>query len=200
MFRTLSLAVAAGILSASTAFAAPEIGKPAPDFSAADISGKPVSLAAFKGRLVVLEWNNPECPFVKKHYDSGNMQKLQSEAVAKEVVWLTVNSSAAGKQGNLTAATAGEYVQKQKASPAHYILDPEGKIGTLYEAKTTPHMFVIDKTGTLAYMGAIDDKPSTQAADIPDATNYVLAALDSLAAGKPVTVTATQAYGCNIKY
>lgn len=198
MFR--SLFAAALILFSTTALAAPEIGKPAPDFTATDQNGKTVKLSDFKGRVTVLEWNNPECPFVKKHYDSGNMQKLQAYAHDNKVVWLAVNSSAEGKQGNMTMAQAKEHLAQSKSTVDHYLLDPEGKIGMLYEAKTTPHMFVIDKNGNLAYMGAIDDKPSTDAKDIDGATNYVRAALDSLMAGKPVAVADTKAYGCNVKY
>jgi hypothetical protein len=194
------IALALSLLVAAPAWAAPKIGEPAPEFSAQDISGAAQSLAQYKGKVVVLEWNNPGCPFVKKFYDGGRMQKFQADAVAKGVVWLVVNSSAAGKQGSMTADEAKAQLATWKSTPTAYILDPEGKIGKLYEAKTTPHMYVVDKDGKLAYMGAIDDKPSTDAKDIDGAKNYVFAALDAIAAGKPVENASTTAYGCNVKY
>lgn len=186
--------------SVSAAFAAPEAGNPAPDFTAADASGKTVKLSDYKGRVVVLEWHNPECPFVKKHYGSGNMQKLQSYAQGQQAVWITVNSGAPGKQGAMTPAEAKAFVEKHKLAIDHYIADPEGKIGKLYDAKTTPHMFVIDKDGNVAYMGAIDDRPSADPKDIAAATNYVRAALDALKSGTPLVMTSTQSYGCSVKY
>jgi peroxiredoxin len=199
MFRSFLAAISVACFAFAAA-AAPEAGKPAPDFTATDIHGKTVSVSALKGKTVILEWNNPDCPFVVKHYGSGNMQKLQAYAQEQKAVWLTVNSSATGKQGNLTTEQAKNYIAKQNAAPDHYLLDPEGKIGKLYDAKTTPHMFVIDKDGNIAYMGAIDDKASTDARDVATAKNYVTATLDSLAGGNPVSVTSTQAYGCNVKY
>ncbi len=180
--------------------AAPAIGKPAPDFTATAVDGDSVTLSEYKGKIVVLEWNNPGCPFVHKHYDSGNMQKLQSYAVGKGVVWLTINSSASGKQGHMDNALAKDYIDKEKLTATHYILDPAGKIGKLYGAKTTPHMFVIDAKGNVAYMGAIDDNPTPDPAAVKDAKNYVRAAIDDLLAGKPVAVASTQSYGCSVKY
>lgn len=180
--------------------AAPVVGQPAPDFTATDIDGKPVKLADLKGKIVVLEWNNPDCPFVVKHYDTKNMQKVQTETTAKDVVWLTINSSAEGQQGSLTAEKATEYVTKSAATPSHYILDPKGEIGTLYQAKTTPHMFVIGKDGVLAYAGAIDDNPTPRHEAVATAKNYVTAAVDALIAGKPVEVATSQPYGCGVKY
>lgn len=187
-------------LLAAPALAAPEIGKPAPDFTASDTNGTSVTLSTLKGKIVVLEWTNPQCPFVVKHYGSGNMQKLQSDAKAKGVVWISVNSSAAGKEGHLSAETANKTLAENKAAPAHLILDADGTIGKLYDAKTTPHMFVIDAKGNLAYMGAIDDKASVDPADIPSAHNYVTAAIDALLAGKAPEMANTKSYGCGVKY
>lgn len=191
---------AAAFLLPSFAFASAQIGKPAPAFKAVDIEGKAQSIAQYKGKIVVLEWNNPECPFVHKFYDGGAMQKFQADAIEKGVVWLTINSGAKGKQGYINARQAKEMLAARKSSPSAYILDPEGKIGQLYGAKTTPHMFVIDAKGNLAYAGAIDDKPGTDAGDIDSATNYVNAAIDALLAGKSVEKASTTAYGCGVKY
>lgn len=182
------------------AHAAPEIGKPAPDFTGTSIEGKTVKLSEHKGKVVVLEWHNPGCPFVKKHYDGGNMQKLQGYAKGKDVVWMTINSGAEGKQGNMTAAQAKEMFEVNKLASSHYILDPEGTIGKLYEAKTTPHMFVVDAKGNLVYMGAIDSNSSADPKTIEGATNYVRAALDAIATGKTPKVTTSTAYGCSVKY
>lgn len=182
------------------AFAAPKIGAPAPAFTATDVNGKSHSLADYKGKTVVLEWNNPECPFVKKHYGSGNMQALQAAAAKDGVVWLTVNSSADGTQGNMKPQAAKQWLAAQKAAPAAYLLDEKGTVGRLYEAKTTPHMYVIDPKGTLVYMGGIDDKPTANPDDIKTARNYVTAALTSVKAGQPVADTVTKPYGCSVKY
>lgn len=188
-------------LHATIALAAPEIGKPAPDFNVADHTGKPAKLSGYKGKTVVLEWHNPECPFVKKHYGSGNMQALQSNARSEHgVVWIMVNSGAVGKQGHMTPEQASAFLENNKLKADHYIVDADGAIGKLYDAKTTPHMFVVDKEGNLAYMGAIDDKSSADPADIAGARNHVRAALEELAAGKPVTVASSQSYGCSVKY
>lgn len=176
------------------------IGEKAPDFSAKDVAGETHSLEQHKGKLIVLEWHNPGCPFVRKYYDAGHMQALQKDAIEKGVVWLVVNSGAEGKQGHMTPSAAKEYLAKAGATPSGYILDADGKIGQLYGAKTTPHMFVIDKHGTLVYAGAIDSVPSADAADIAGAKNYVKAALDALLTDTPVAVTQTQAYGCSVKY
>jgi peroxiredoxin len=173
---------------------------PAPDFVGTDSYGKTVTLSELRGRTVVLEWSNHGCPFVGKHYRSGNMQALQKEAVGQGVVWLTILSSAPGTQGNVTAAEANELTRSRGASPTAVILDPSGTIGRAYDARTTPHMFVIDKTGTLVYMGGIDDKPTTDVADIATAKNYVRLALGAVAAGKPVQEAVTRPYGCSVKY
>lgn len=193
----LALLLTVGI--ASTAPAA-TVGEAAPAFTATAADGATVKLEDYKGKIVVLEWFNKECPFVRKHYDSKNMQNLQKELTAKDVVWLTVNSSAEGKQGHETAASATETIAKEGAAPTHFLLDGDGTIGKLYDAKTTPHMFVIDKDGKLAYSGAIDDKASTYTSDIEGAKNYVRAAVDSLEKGEAVAETSTKSYGCGVKY
>lgn len=180
--------------------AAPEIGKIAPDFEATDINGKPFKLSDHKGKIVVLEWSNHQCPFVVKHYGSGNMQKVQKETRAKGVEWVTIVSSAKGRQGNVTPEEAAQIVKDTGADIDTKILDPSGTIGKLYDAKTTPHMFVIDVDGSLAYAGAIDDKSSPNPKTLEGANNYVVAAVDELIAGKPVTTSQTQPYGCSVKY
>ncbi len=176
------------------------VGKAAPDFSLTDTNGRPVSLASFRGKTVVLEWNNPECPTVKKHYDSGNMQKTQAAAAADGVVWLTVNSSGEGNQGHMTAAEAKSFAAGQQSRRTAYLLDPDGAVGKTYGAKTTPHLYVINPSGTLVYNGGIDDKPTQDPADIATARNHVLAALGELKAGKPVSVPTSKPYGCSVKY
>lgn len=193
-------AVAVAALAASVAHAAPKVGEPAPAFTATDINGKTRSLAEFKGKYVVLEWHNQSCPFVKKHYESGNMQKLQTELTGKGAVWLSIISSAPGKQGHVTPDEEKAYLAAQKAAPSDVLLDPEGTVGQAYGAKTTPHMFVIDDKGVLVYAGAIDDNPSSDAADAATAKNYVRAAYDEASAGKPVTTASTAPYGCGVKY
>ena len=195
------LAVAALTSAAPwTAIAAPTVGQPAPQFTATDSHGKKVSLADQKGKYVVLEWHNQGCPYVVKHYESGNMQRLQKDLTGKGVVWLTVISSAPGKQGHVSPAEADAYVKEKGASPTAVLLDDDGAVGHLYGAKTTPHMFVIDDKGTLVYAGAIDDKPTTDQADVADAKSYILAAYQEAKAGKPVTTAATAPYGCSVKY
>jgi len=184
------------VLASATA----KVGEPAPDFTAKDIDGKERKLSEFKGKMVVLEWHNQGCPFVKKHYGSGNMQKLQKELTGQGVVWLTVISSAPGKQGFVTATEEQTYLKDQKASPTDVLLDPDGKVGHLYGAKTTPHMFLVDAKGTLLYDGAIDDNSSADPDDVATAKNYVLAAYQEAKAGKPVTVGTTAPYGCSVKY
>ncbi len=176
------------------------VGANAPDFRCTDSNGKPRSLGEFKGKTVVLEWTNRECPYVRKHYDSGNMQALQKKAAGEGVVWLSVVSSAPGNQGYVTAEQANAHLKASGAAPAAVLLDPDGRLGHLYGAMTTPHLFVVDAKGVLAYAGAIDDKPSTSAADIPKSTNLVAAALDALKSGKPVPTPSTKAYGCSVKY
>jgi peroxiredoxin len=192
--------LAAALTVALPVAAKPVIGQPAPDFSVTDASGKTQSLSAYKGKTVVLEWNNPECPFVRKHYGAHNMQAQQSEAATADVVWLTVNSGAVGKQGHLDGATATAYVAKNGGKETAYLLDADGKIGHAYDAKTTPHMYVIDKDGVLRYMGGIDSIASTDVDDIPKATQYVRQALAELAAGKAVSVSTSEPYGCSVKY
>lgn len=192
--------LAAALTFAAPVLAKPVIGQPAPDFQVTDAAGKTQSLSAYKGKTVVLEWNNPECPFVRKHYGAKNMQGQQSEAAGDGVVWLTVNSAAAGKQGQMDAAAATAYVAKSGGKEAAYLLDADGKVGHAYDAKTTPHMFVIDKDGVLRYMGGIDSIASTDVDDIPKATQYVRQALTELAAGKAVSVSTSEPYGCSVKY
>ena len=188
------------LFAATSANAEVQIGKAAPDFSAASASGKTLKLSDYKGKIVVLEWTNPGCPFVKKFYGAGEMQKLQAAATQKGIVWLSINSSAEGHEGYVVAESANAFIAERKAKASEYLLDSAGTIGHLYGAKTTPHMFVIDKEGVLAYAGAIDDKPTPHAADIAGAHNYVSAALDALLASKKVETPTTQAYGCPVKY
>jgi peroxiredoxin len=195
---------AISILAVNRATAVPppaaRVGEPAPQFNAQDITGKTIRLADYAGKTIVLEWTNDGCPFVGKHYDSGNMQALQQKYTAAGVVWLTLASSAPGEQGYVTPAEAKADLAHWRATPTDFLLDPEGAVGRLYNARATPNMVVIDRTGRIAYMGAIDDTPSTRLADVKTAHNYVVAALDALAAGQPVAVTSTRAYGCSIKY
>jgi peroxiredoxin len=175
-------------------------GMPAPAFSAPDINGRTIGLGDYAGKIVILEWTNDGCPFVGKHYDSGNMQALQRKYTGEGDVWMTVASSAPGEQGYVTPVEAKADLARWRAAPSDFLLDPDGVVGRLYDARATPHMVVIDRSGRVAYMGAIDDTPSTRLADVKTAKNYLVAALDEIAAGKPVTVAATQAYGCSIKY
>ncbi|WP_118858391.1 redoxin domain-containing protein [Sphingomonas mesophila] len=176
------------------------VGSQAPNFKAADVNGKPVSLSQYRGKTVVLEWNNPECPFVKKHYNSGNMQKTQAAALRDGVVWLSINSGGPGKQGHVDGAAAKAHLAKAGAKPTAYLLDPRGVVGKTYAAKTTPHMFIVDKGGTIVYAGGIDDKPTPNPADVNGARNHVLAALAEIKAGKPVSQKTTRPYGCAVKY
>ena len=190
-------------LAASTAlFAAdsPAVGTTAPDFSLTDSKGKTQSVSQYKGKYVVLEWFNPECPFVKKHYGSGNMQKLQEEFTAKGVVWLSIDSSAPGLEGNLTAEQANAKMTEWKTKQTALVLDPDGKAGRSYGAKNTPHMFVINPEGKIVYEGAIDSKPSANPSDIASSTNYVKVALEESLAGKTVSNANTKPYGCSVKY
>jgi peroxiredoxin len=196
----VSLAAAAVAVGALPAAAQAVVGRPAPAFTLADSNGRTRSLGDFKGKTVVLEWWNYECPFVGKHYGSGNMQKLQKKWTGAGVVWLTVNSSAAGKQGHVEGAQANQLMQEKGGAPTAVLLDHDGSVGRAYGAKTTPHMFVIDAKGTIVYAGGIDDKPSTEVADIATATNYVEAALEQVTAGRPVAVATSRPYGCSVKY
>jgi peroxiredoxin len=176
------------------------VGQQAPTFTGKDSQGKTISLDQYRGKYVVLEWTNRDCPYTAKQYNSGNMQALQREWTAKGVVWFTVLSSAPGEQGYLTAAEENAQIARVHAHPTAAILDPTGEIGKLYSAKTTPHMFVIDPAGKLIYGGAIDDKPTTDTADVKVAKNYVSAALTEAMAGQPVEVASTRPYGCAVKY
>jgi len=200
------LLIGAAVLSAATlvgvprAHAAPSVGKPAPAFTAASTTGPNVSLGDQRGKLVVLEWTNHDCPYVRKHYETGNMQALQREAVGQGVVWLTLISSSPGTQGFVSAGEANELTEKRKAAPTAVLLDPTGTVGKAYGATNTPHMYVITREGVLAYMGAIDDRPTTRRADVQGANNYVKAALAAVAAGQPVATPITRAYGCTVKY
>ena len=193
------LALALVLTSAFTA-AAVRTGQPAPDFTAVDSNGQTHSLSEYKGKYVVLEWHNNGCPFVRKHYESGNMQKLQKEWTSKGVIWLTVISSAPGQQGYVTAPEENLYMKQMGAAPTAALLDPKGTVGHLYSAKTSPQMFVVNPQGVLIYDGAIDDKPTTDKADVNGANNYVNAALASAIAGKSVDQATTRPYGCSVKY
>ncbi len=198
---TLSFVAAAIAAVAPISHAAPAaVGSSAPDFSLSDSGGKTHTLAEHKGKYVVLEWTNPQCPFVVKHYGSGNMQKVQKMAKEKGVVWLTIDSSAPGKEGYLNPDDAKKARTGNYAEAAALLLDPDGKVGKLYGAKTTPHMFIIDPQGKLVYAGAIDSIKSTNADDIAKATNYVKVGLEESMAGKPVSTPTSQAYGCSVKY
>jgi peroxiredoxin len=190
-------------LAASTAlFAAdsPAVGTTAPDFSLTDSKGKTQTVSQYKGKYIVLEWFNPECPFVKKHYGSGNMQKLQEEFTGKGVVWLSIDSSAPGLEGNLTAEQANAKMTEWKTKQSALVLDPDGKAGRSYGAKNTPHMFVINPEGKIIYEGAIDSKATPNPSDIASSTNYVKVALDESLAGKTVTTPSSRPYGCSVKY
>ena len=198
--RKLLLTTSLILWGGASALAAPVVGEQAPVFTGTDTKGVQHSLSDFSGQTVVLEWNNPECPYVKKHYDSGNMQSLQEEATEEGVVWLTVNSGAEGKQGHMTAAEADAYMEEVNADSTAYLLDTEGEIGRMYDAKTTPHMYVINPAGTLVYAGAIDSDNSDKPESIDGATNYVKAAWHAVAADEPVAVATTQPYGCSVKY
>ena len=198
--KTLFLALSS--LVATTLFAAdsPPVGAAAPDFSLPDASGKTQSLSQYKGKYVVLEWFNPECPFVKKHYGSGNMQKLQGEYTGKGVVWLTIDSNAPGYEGNLSPEQAQKVMKDWNTKQTALLLDPDGKVGRSYSARSTPHMFVINPEGKIIYEGAIDSNGSASPADIPMSTNYVKVALNESMSGKPVSKDNTRPYGCSVKY
>ncbi|HUS19062.1 MAG TPA: thioredoxin family protein [Terriglobales bacterium] len=190
----LVLTLGAGLVIAA------KVGETAPDFSLVDSNGKTHKLSDYKGKVVVLEWHNQGCPYVKKHYNSGNMQQLQKEWTAKGVVWLSIISSAPGKQGFVSGQEENAFLKQMNAAPTAALLDPSGEVGKLYSAKTTPHMFVIDPKGTIAYNGAIDDKPTSDPNDLNGASNYVTAALTEVMGGKPVATPLTKPYGCTVKY
>jgi peroxiredoxin len=176
------------------------VGEPAPDFQATDSNSQQHKLSRYRGKFVVLEWHNNGCPYTRKHYESGNMQRLQKEWTGKGVVWLSIISSAPGQQGYVTAQQENDYLKQMKAAPTAVLLDAQGDVGRLYSAKTTPHMFVIDPAGVLIYDGAIDDKATTDQADIATARNYVSQALQEASAGKPVSIPTSRPYGCSVKY
>jgi len=197
-----SIVLACFSLAATALYAAesPAVGSAAPDFSLPDVNGKTHSLSQYKGKYVVLEWFNPECPFVKKHYRSGNMQKLQGEYTGKGVVWLTIDSNAPGAEGNLSPEQAQKVMKDWNTKQTTLLLDPDGKAGRSYNARNTPHMFVINPDGKVIYEGAIDSKATPNPNDIPSSTNYVKVALDESMSGKPVSNANTRPYGCSIKY
>lgn len=188
------------LMGAAPALAAPQVGQTAPDFSVTDSNGKVQSLSALKGKIVVLEWTNHDCPYVRKHYGAQNMQKLQNEAKAAGVVWLSVISSAPGEQGHVDGAKANSLSQERKATPAAVLLDADGKMGRAYAAQTTPHMYIISADGKLLYMGGIDSIASTRAEDIQKAKPYFRDALQAALKGEPVPTAVTRPYGCSVKY
>lgn len=190
----------AALLPSSAGAQGVRVGAPAPGFTATDSRGQTETLAQYRGRYVVLEWHNQGCPFTRKHYVSGNMQALQKEWTGKGVIWFTVISSAPGKQGYLTSGEENAYLEQVHASPTAVLMDPEGKLGRLYSAKTTPQMIVIDPAGNVIYDGAIDDRPTPDVEDIRGADNYVSDALTEAMAGKPVAKPYTHPYGCSVKY
>jgi peroxiredoxin len=199
-YRVCCFALLALVMAIVCEAHAARVGEPAPDFTATDTHGQTHKLSEYRGKFVVLEWHNRDCPFTRKHYVSGNMQRLQKEWTARGVVWFTVISSAPGQQGYMTAAAENAYVKQMNASPTAVLLDPQGELGHLYDAKTTPHMFVINPQSVLIYNGAIDDRATTEEADISVAKNYVSAALEEAIAGKPVSEPSSRPYGCSVKY
>lgn len=196
----INKSIIALLVAAGTALAAPQVGQPAPEFALKDSNGQSHNLSDFKGRFVVLEWLNHGCPFVVKHYESGNMQKLQKEYTGKDVVWLSIVSSAPGKEGHMSPEETNKAKEEKGSAATAVLLDEDGTVGKLYDAKVTPELYVINPEGVLVYMGAIDDKKSTDASDVAGAKNYVKQALDEAMAGKPVSEPATKAYGCSVKY
>ena len=197
---SMILAAAASIAIASPLTAAQRTGAMAQDFKFTDVNGKTVQLSQYRGKTVVLEWHNPGCPFVSKHYNSGNMQMTQKAARQQGAVWLTINSGAKGKQGHMSGAEAKALIAKQNVQSSNYLFDTRGVVGKAYGAKTTPHMYIIDDAGILVYQGGIDDKPTADPADIKDSRNHVLAALGEIKAGNKVSVAQSRPYGCSVKY
>jgi peroxiredoxin len=189
-----------GLVVPRRADAVPTIGAPAPAFTLVSSTGPSLSLADQRGKVVVLEWTNHDCPYVRKHYDTQNMQGLQKEATAQGIVWLTIISSAPGTQGHVNAGEANDLTRTRGAAPTAVLFDPTGVTGKAYGATNTPHMYVVSRDGILVYAGAIDDRPTSRRSDVQGAQNYVRAALASVAAGQPVKVPVTRAYGCTIKY
>lgn len=196
-----SLLIACFAIAFSSAVSAGvKIDSAAPDFTLQDSKGNTVSLSDFAGKHVVLEWTNHKCPYVVKHYDSDNMQSLQRQYTSEDIVWLSIVSSAPGKQGYVKADEANALTASRNASPSHVLFDPDGKVGRMYAAKTTPHMYIVDPVGQLQYAGAIDSIKSTKQKDIPKALNYVMAGLEALKAGNSPDPALTAPYGCSIKY
>ena len=193
-------AICTALLLSAEVFAAASVGQPAPDFNGTLSDGATVSLSALRGKTVVLEWTNHDCPYVRKHYGAGNMQAQQKAAKDDGVVWLSIISSAPGKQGHVDAATANQLTRSRGAEPTGVVLDPEGEIGNSYGARTTPHMYIVDASGVLRFMGGIDSIPSSNSDDIARATQYVPIALAQLAAGEEVNPAVTRPYGCSVKY
>ncbi len=199
-FKKIVLAAGAIGLLSMPALASPEINKAAPAFSAQDAHGKTVNLSDYKGSTVILEWSNHDCPFVKKHYESGNMQEVQKRAHADGVKWIKILSSASGRQGHVTDKQALDIADQDGSIVTTIIRDENGEIGHLYDAKTTPHMFIVNKNGILVYKGAIDSNSSPRPSTIDGAENYVIAALDALKSGVDIATAQTQPYGCGVKY
>lgn len=190
----------AGLFVAALAHASASVGQPAPEFKVKDASGKEQSLSAYKGKYVVLEWVNPGCPFVRKHYDTSNMQSTQAAATAKGAVWLTVSSTAKDAGDYKSGAELSAWLKEQGAKPTATLMDDDGKVGHAYGARTTPHLYIVDPQGKLVYAGAIDSKATARKEDVKSATNYVTAALDEALAGKPISKATSEPYGCSIKY
>ncbi len=197
---SLSVAAMAAVSLASPLAAAQKNGAIAQDFKLTDVNGQTVQLSQFRGKTVILEWHNPGCPFVSKHYGSGNMQATQKAAREQGAIWLTINSGANGKQGHMTGAEAKALIDRQNIQSTDYLLDPKGLVGKAYGARTTPHMYIIDGAGILVYQGGIDDRPTANTADIKDARNHVLAALREMRSGNKISVAQSRPYGCSVKY
>ena len=203
LFLTLLVATAVAawaVTSSGEPLGDPEVGVAAPDFTLTDTNGETHTLSAYQGRYVVLEWLNFGCPFVGKHYDSGNMQALQAQAADDDVVWLSIVSSAPGKQGHYPPDEMNQQMASRDGAPTAILMDEDGTVGRLYGARTTPHMYIVSPDGALVYKGAIDDKPTTNQADVEMAENYVVAALTAHRAGEPIAVASSQPYGCTVKY
>ena len=197
---SLSVAAMAAVSLASPLAAAQKNGAIAQDFKLTDVNGQTVQLSQFRGKTVILEWHNPGCPFVSKHYGSGNMQATQKAAREQGAIWLTINSGAEGKQGHMTGAEAKALIARQNIQSTDYLLDPKGLVGKAYGARTTPHLYIIDGSGILVYQGGIDDRPTANTADIKDARNHVLAALREMRSGNKISVAQSRPYGCSVKY
>jgi len=200
LLRRTLIATAATLFAVGSAHAAATVGQTAPDFTLKDATGKTVRLSDFKGKHVVLEWTNPGCPFVRKHYDSGNMPATQKDAASKNVVWLAVNSTEKASSDYLEPAKLTAWLTERKAVPTAVLMDEEGTVGKSYGARTTPHLYIVNPQGQLIYAGGIDSIPSARPADIEKATNYVKVGLSEALAGKPISAATTQPYGCSIKY